>query len=146
MRFLSRGAQFSAKRRRAAQGHESGQDSTRFLHCGGTSGKVPINQTIHHLILIVCQRGKVPLIGKLPTLPAGHKFATLAKFVLRRWYADIWELGQITCVARGWRRKGPAAAGKPPPAKKSPSKTQEKRGYSSKSACAACKLARNVVR
>ena len=102
MRFLSRGARFSAKRRRAAQGHESGQDSTGFLHCGGTSGKVPINQTIHHLILIVCQRGKVPLIGKLPTLPAGHKFATLAKFVLRRWYADILELGQITCVARGW--------------------------------------------
>ena len=83
MRFLSRGARFSAKRRRAAQGHESGQDSTGFLHCGGTSGKVP-------------------LIGKLPTLPAGYKFATLAKFVLRRWYADILELGQITCVARGW--------------------------------------------
>ena len=102
MRFLSRSARFFAKSRRAAQGHESGQDSTGFLHCGGTSGKVPINQTIHHLILIVCQRGKVPLIGKLPTLPAGHKFATLAKFVLRRWYADILELGQITCVARGW--------------------------------------------
>ena len=101
MRFLSRSARFSAKSRRAAQGHESGQDSTGFLHCGGTSGKVPINQTIHHLILIVCQRGKVPLIGKLPTLPAGHKFATLAKFVLRCWYADILELGHITCVARG---------------------------------------------
>ena len=36
--------------------------------------------------------------------------------------------------------------GLPPPAKKSPSKTQEKCGYSSKSACAACKPARNVVR
>ena len=123
MRFLSRSARFSAKSRRAAQGHESGQDSTGFLHCGGTSGKVPINQTIHHLILIVCQHGKVPLIGKLLTLPAGHKFATLAKFVLQRWYADILELGQITCVARGGDGKGlPLPASlcqqKNPPAKR----------------------------
>ena len=31
----------------------------------------------------------------------------VAKFVLRRWYDDILELGQITCVARGWRKPLP---------------------------------------
>ena len=56
--FIKRRAVFCQAPPRT-DGHESGQDSTGFLHCGGTSGKVPINQTIHHLILIVCQRGKV---------------------------------------------------------------------------------------
>ena len=33
-------------------------------------------------MLIVCQHGKVLLIGKLPTLPANLKFANVAKFDL----------------------------------------------------------------
>ena len=51
---------------------------------------------IYRSILIVCQPGKVLLIGKLPTLPASLKFASVAKFVLQRCCVIILELRQIT--------------------------------------------------
>ena len=35
----------------------------------------------------------------------------MTKFVLRRWYDDILELCQITCVARGWLCMNPRGAG-----------------------------------
>ena len=82
-------------RRRCSQG-ESLFNCTIRLHCGGTSGEVPINKTIYRSILIVCQPGKVPLIGEVRTSPADPKFATLAKFVLQRCCVIILELRQIT--------------------------------------------------
>ena len=51
---------------------------------------------IYRSILIVCQPGKVLLIGKLPTLPASLKFANVAKCDFAWYNVNIVPLCQIT--------------------------------------------------